>query len=640
MVANIHTPAQPIVIGKSPAGQGIIRRIVLRDQLAYVAADRAGLRVFDISNTATPTEIGRYSALPAAVDVEVQGNLAYIADEQEGLNIIDISNPTDPTFVGQLTVPESATGVAVEGEYVYLTSVDFTSTSATVLRVVDVTDPSQPAVAQTTALNSYQFFDTAIADGYLYVGTRSSFEIYGISDPLNPQLAGSTTGYFDTVVQIELAGDFAYTISRWSLLKFDISDIANPSFLTENEMFDYGENIAASGDVVIVADRDAGLRFVENGSQLAQISPMFSVAKHLMVEGSHAFVAGNIDDSHVIMQVFDVSNPSNWQPQGSIILDGNSSLIALSGTYLFMSISGPGSFRVSLASLDVSDPMHPVLINMLVDDDAEYSPWGMDVQEVGSQRFVYLAAPSSGLFIFDVTDPAQPVLISKTPFSDAVLRVTVDNERAYVMVYDDSQGRSWDLHILDVSDPSEPQVLGMYDWSDAGYAMAVQGNRLYTANSQGGYSVFDVSDPADPQLETTLRTPGSSHSIQVDDRHVFLGTSDSVVVFTGDDLANPSQVDTFPMADYTIGLALLADQPSVGTRQMQASSFSAYLATAADEAGAMSVFFDEQPPTAVTLSSMQAYSSNRLPTWPWLLVVVGTGIALVSIRRRWIPGAR
>src|SRR5208283_452873 len=68
-------------------------RIVLNGNYAYIADGDTGLRVIDITNPGTPTQVGFATCYP--LDIVLQGNYAYIAAFQ-GLLIYDISDPTNP----------------------------------------------------------------------------------------------------------------------------------------------------------------------------------------------------------------------------------------------------------------------------------------------------------------------------------------------------------------------------------------------------------------------------------------------------------------------------------------------------------------------------------------------------------------
>ncbi|MCL6432257.1 MAG: hypothetical protein K6V36_15585, partial [Anaerolineae bacterium] len=129
---------------------------------AYVAAHSAGLRVIDVSNPASPTEVGFCATPGYAYDVAVAGRYAYVADGDAGLRVVDVSNPSSPTEIGSCDTPGTCEGVAVAGSYAFVADGDAG------LRIIDVSNPSRPA--------EVGFYDTpwgaygvAVAQGYAYV---------------------------------------------------------------------------------------------------------------------------------------------------------------------------------------------------------------------------------------------------------------------------------------------------------------------------------------------------------------------------------------------------------------------------------------------------------------------------------------
>ena len=103
----------------------------------YVAdGPSGGLRVVDVSDPNSPTEVGSYDTPGWANDVAVAGTIVYVADWNSGLRVVDVSNPTSPTEVGSYDTPGNAQGVAVAGTTAYIAD------GYGGLRVVDVSNPS------------------------------------------------------------------------------------------------------------------------------------------------------------------------------------------------------------------------------------------------------------------------------------------------------------------------------------------------------------------------------------------------------------------------------------------------------------------------------------------------------------------
>jgi hypothetical protein len=77
-------------------------------------------RVLNISNPASPTEVGFYATPDYARGVAVEECYAFVADGYDGLRILNVSNPANPTEVGFYNTPGEAFGVAVGGTLAYV----------------------------------------------------------------------------------------------------------------------------------------------------------------------------------------------------------------------------------------------------------------------------------------------------------------------------------------------------------------------------------------------------------------------------------------------------------------------------------------------------------------------------------------
>jgi hypothetical protein len=75
--------------------------------------------VIDVSNPASPVELGALDTPGSALDVEVVGDRAYLADSHDGLRVIDVSNPTVPMELGTFHMPDPRE-VEVVGNFAYV----------------------------------------------------------------------------------------------------------------------------------------------------------------------------------------------------------------------------------------------------------------------------------------------------------------------------------------------------------------------------------------------------------------------------------------------------------------------------------------------------------------------------------------
>lgn len=116
-----------------------------------------------------------------------------------------------------------------------------------------------------------------------------------------------------------------------------------------------------------------------------------------------------------------------------------------------------------------------------------------------------------GVFIYDLTDPDNPVIASHYNPSpqQAFLEATVIGNRGYFGSggpYPAGTADSGDgVHIVDLTNPYQPVLLGKINASNGGYngihEMVIQGNYLfenYNSTSNKVLKIFDISDPANP----------------------------------------------------------------------------------------------------------------------------------------------
>ena len=190
-----------------------------------------------------------------------------------------------------------------------------------------------------------------------------------------------------------------------------------------------------------------------------------------------------------------------------------------------------------LQVFDVSDPADPRLIGGFEIPGPGGEPRSTSFHNIflsPDGRFVYAIhdteAPVTELLIIDVADPSTPELAGRFSLEGAA-------ERGFQFTHDvhviESGGRltaylSYQLAglwILDVTDPADISVLGSAEWdgivSHSGWAFS-DGDALYYAHTSEGYdlhlTVLDVTDPADPRIVSRFATRKglSIHNVQVE----------------------------------------------------------------------------------------------------------------------------
>ena len=147
-----------------------------------------------------------------------------------------------------------------------------------------------------------------------------------------------------------------------------------------------------------------------------------------------------------------------------------------------------------LTVFDVSDRRHPVLKKSIsLPGDAYWNAaWAKD-------DALYIASQASGVIVYDISQPADPVFVRSLPGGAPldIHTLFVDGNRLYAMAL-------WPVSqtlIFDVSTPLAPVLLNRVTvetgddlFSYPHDAFAYEG-RLYVSHTNSGYVVADVSDP-------------------------------------------------------------------------------------------------------------------------------------------------
>jgi hypothetical protein len=125
------------------------------------------------------------------------------------------------------------------------------------------------------------------------------------------------------------------------------------------------------------------------------------------------------------------------------------------------------------------------------------------------------------LTIWDLSDPAAPVMRGESEAFDAVLTgVAILGPNAYVSDRADLDGH---VHVVDVSKPAMPMTVAQLrvaadgDFS-APLGIGADATHVFVADQEHGIAVLDVSDPAAPTVTQVIDLPGVSDIRVVGDR--------------------------------------------------------------------------------------------------------------------------
>lgn len=266
----------------------------------------------------------------------------------------------------------------------------------------------------------------------------------------------------------------------YGLKIMDISDLGNPVLLSQEAsggmQGQFTSDVTVVGDVAYVTDYFGGLNLfdVSNPAGAVRVggTQALSGPNGIEVVGSYAYIADGLDG----LVVVDVSNPAMPTVVGSYNTPGNAQDVAIENGYAYIADGIAGGLEI----IDVIDPSNPVGMGSY---PMQNNTLGIDVRN----QVVFVAGGGSGLVLFDVSDPMNPVLLDATQSPGrSVWDVEVQDSRAYIAI--NGEG----VMAVNIANPSniieyEPTKMG-----GAVRNISFSGFKAYASDSVDGIVVLDI----------------------------------------------------------------------------------------------------------------------------------------------------
>lgn len=532
-IYDVSTPSQPVLVG-SLATPGTAQQVAVSGSYAYVAAQSAGLRIIDTSDVTEPVEVGFYdSSAFDILDVAVEGRHAYVTAGPSGLHVLNVSHPTGPVEVASLALAGTAKGISLGVDHAYIAA------GSAGLRVVAIADPLQPLeVGSSLKSVPEDAHDVIVAGDHAYVADRGVYDdeeedffsggmrTVDIASPTNPISVSNLVG---DVWAIAVRNERAYLASYDTLSgitnSFDVISLEDPAEPRRVAVFAIPASMSAS---MVASGRslylhDQGLSRVDLSDptqphlvwnlQLPSDSYYSGQLPGLSISGSYAYVGAGTSGLHVV----DLQDPD--RPRWVTTLDLEAYEVAVHANLAFVSELNGG---VSL--VNITDPTDPTVVGTIS------GSWSArDMQAVGDYLYIahYAFPAPSGLLIYDIADPVNPVLVgSWNTGSDSPRHVEVSGSYAYLGV-GTLQG---ELVVVDVSNPASPEFVSELAFPAYFYDMTRSGDHILVTLPfipGGGLRSIDVSNPRQPRIdgEYVMSTAFTTAVAVLPGRIVALGSS-------------------------------------------------------------------------------------------------------------------
>jgi hypothetical protein len=111
------------------------------------------------------------------------------------------------------------------------------------------------------------------------------------------------------------------------------------------------------------------------------------------------------------------------------------------------------------------------------------------------QQYLFIGS-NTGMFIYDNTDPLNPVQVGMFEHARACDPVFVDGNYAYVTLWNGSEcgGGPNQLDVIDISDMKNPVLKNSFTMQSP-HGLSVKGNSLLLCEGDYGLKIFDNTDP-------------------------------------------------------------------------------------------------------------------------------------------------
>jgi len=525
----------------SDSSTGYQERLYYRDGLVFIAAYSSGIQIIDVSDPDHPIVVAHTPTHAYAWDLVLSDQAAYVMDFFS-MSIVDIRRPRFPVMRNNIDAMFSS-GAAIQDSRLYLGYVDG-------LRIMDIADPFNPIDISDMGPTGNGTAETVSIKGdFVFVGHGGYIEIYDASDPADP----IQISYFyppGHPRKLIASGDYLYTVLDDN--GFLVTDISNPYNPVTVQHINTGvggtrNDVTVDENYVYLSDWNRGLVIYEQSTpgnlvELANYSVPGSLRDFLFIEDTAYLVCQSE------IQIVDILDKTNPRFLGSYQTTGSPQNIQVIGDRMYM------CDLYGFFILDISDPANIILkgAEWLA---SEGNPYDMYIE--GSYAFI--ANGWKGLKVVDISDETDPDLLTVWPGDNSKSYISVHAQTGLLYFLDSGRG----LDILDLTDPVNPVQISKIQFEDLTIAdFVMQGNLLYLAAGEDGVFVWDVKNAETPVLMAWSDTPGDALGIDADEQHIFVADEYDFCVFEKHEFKSDSSLPEIQIIS-PIPLAKVTDKKIV-----------------------------------------------------------------------------
>ena len=122
---------------------------------------------------------------------------------------------------------------------------------------------------------------------------------------------------------------------------------------------------------------------------------------------------------------------------------------------------------------------------------------GWNIETIYPFKDKLFVGSTSGMFIYDITNPALPSRVGQFSHARSCDPVIADNNNAYVTLHDGTpcQGFNNQLDVLNITNLSSPSLLKTYPMTHP-HGLTKDNNLLFICDGRDGLKMYDATDPS------------------------------------------------------------------------------------------------------------------------------------------------
>lgn len=558
-VWDYSQPGAPRRLATSEPAPGVIQSVARHGKHVYASwregsCRRGGIVVYaanDPTRLRVAGTVANYAGKverSCAAGIAIAHDRLYLFDPENDLYVARLVNPRRPVLRPTGIGPGASTRVAAAGNLLWAAGSSFLG--GMLFRSIDISVPDAPREAA-----SYTSFGTAIVNAgfqapYAY-GFGHNLSVLDLSDPAQISLVGEAEMPYGAWTGVRL-GDHVFSGGFHGLDVWSVAVPSAPTFVANHDLrtFAAREAVDLGGGYGLMLGSDDRMLAIDGRDPA---NPAFA-SERVQAGGINAMDVAHVDGYAVLLQYdygLTVADPKTLAPLARLEpkLPDDPQARGYSALAVQDHVAYLAAWGYGLIVVDLSDPLAPREIARI-----EY-PFASSVEVVGDR--VYLGKNTNGptLGIVDVTDPAQPQLLSNWSLPDAAWDMAAEGSVLFAAERGTHE-LAGGVRVLDMSDPANVVQLARWEGdceSATGASLDAERDRLYVA-CRSGLRIVDVSNPAAPRLiggaDDSGELPSTFTAVAARGDHAWYASGEGIAEYDVSVPGMPRLLGRTPLAGY------------------------------------------------------------------------------------------